>query len=263
MREIYVLRSKHFMADSSPSDESFEGILRQNHVLNGISADLIRSKRIEHLFGDNVGKTEANTRNRLIQEDDLHERMLQLIKNGNNFEHKDHMRYIGLLRNIRQEEGLDVKFYQTEPVDIDTSNFIEGTVDQLKPVMYRPWEIPLGMFFKAWKEYLTTGVINSAVDIWVYLRDKAAVPIISENAGPINLIKVGSKHKLEGLYHKNSGFRVIGVTLDDNLGYSLDHANLGTPFPEDVEEIIQANIAGVRRMTVPELSEVRVFKYTA
>jgi hypothetical protein len=265
MKDIYVLRASHFLPTISKDDELYESILRQSHVLHGIAADLITTRGIEHLFGDNMDVAEAHARNRLLTDDALYRRMVDESNGHMKTEcDKDNIRYVATIRRLRASRGLDLKFYQTEPQQLSVDDSLPANgVETVRPAMLSLTKLPLGMLAKGWYELFSTGTVSSALDMWVYLRDQEAVPVIQEHAGPTNLIRIGRLHQLAGLYKRKSGFRVIGVSLSDDLSYQLDSANLEGEMPIDIDGIVQRNVEAVRTMSVASLSAVRSFRYSA
>ena len=60
-----------------------------------------------------------------------------------------------------------------------------------------------------------------------------------------NILAVGRAHRMDKFYASDSGFSVVGITLEENLEYKLDFANR-EGVPAEIKEIVEENIANVR-----------------
>jgi len=62
-----------------------------------------------------------------------------------------------------------------------------------------------------------------------------------------NLLWMGRGHEIKDFYKERSGFRVVGVTLEDDLDYSIDLANRDS-VPDYLEGVIEASILEAREV---------------
>ena len=232
MRELFVIRSDHFLPNKFVrrwSQAEGEEVSRINFFLISLVRDLLVREKIEKVFSDGITEKAAQVRNLTLDG----------VRGVSYCPHSPDARaqidWIEALVWARLH-GLQTEF---APTDVRTPWLAPAVMlDALiKSAPFAP-ELILAAFWRllpVFKEvraehlgYLRSRCVDAfgpLVQLHTWNRDKAVHKNLLKHGADKNLLWVGSLHKLGSVFSVNSGFKVVGIQIENDLSWSVETAN--------------------------------------